>query len=108
MTVQRLTKTPWYHYFLWHLGRDEWSFVLDGLELRIVNQWIGFTRLLLGNQVLAQTKGLFEISGTRPILQAKVRTSGTTERSVAIYVKAITRVNIRVEVDGKQISNGFV
>lgn len=108
MSVQRLTTTPWYHYILWHLGKDEWSFVLDGSDFRVVNQWIGPTKLLQGDRVLTEGKALFEASGKTPFLLTKVRTNGTAERSIAVYVKALLIVKVRIEVDGKEISNGFV
>jgi hypothetical protein len=100
--VQRL-RTPWYQ-----LGKEEWSFVVDGLDFRVVNQWFGPTKLLQGGKVLAEGKAVFAISGTTPFLQAKVRTTGTTERSIAVYVMALKTVRVRVEVDGKEISDGFV
>lgn len=108
MSVQRLSNTPWFHYVLWHLGRDEWSFQLDGLNFRVVNEWFGTTKLVQGETVLAQGKGVFEVTGSKPFLQATIRTNATTVRSIAVYFKAILKVHARVEVDGREISNGFV
>ena len=84
------------------------GFEVDGLDFRVVNQWIGPTKLLQGNRVLVQNQAAFDPSGSKAFLQANVRTIGTTERSIAVYVKALLTVKIRVEVDGREISNGFV
>jgi hypothetical protein len=108
MTVQRLTKTPWYHYLLWHLGKDEWSFSVDGTEFRVINQWIGPTKLLQGEALLAERKGLFEVTGKEPFLTAKIRDRDSKEHTIAVYFQALLRVNVRIELDGKDISNGFV
>jgi hypothetical protein len=108
MFVQRTTKSPWYYYILWHLGRDEWSIFIEDLEFRVVNHWIGPTQLWCGNQVLAEMTREFVISDKKPILAANVRTGSTIEHSISIYAKAILSVKIRVEVDGEDISNGFV
>ena len=106
--VRRLTTTKWYSYLNWFSAKDEWSFELDGLEFRVINQWIGPTTLLQGDRVLAQDQAAFETSGNKPFLIAKVRTSESMEHSIAVYVKAILTVTIKIEVDGKEISNGFI
>lgn len=108
MLVQRLTKSHWYYYFLWHLGRDEWSIWLEDLEFRVANRWFGPMRLLCGNHVLAESTKVFDVLGKKPILEANVQTGSMVEHSISIYAKAILRVKIKVEVDGEEISNGFV
>ena len=108
MSVQRLSKTPWYHYVLWHLGKDEWSFSLDGLEFRVINHWFGPTKLMQGDKVLAEGRSLFEVTGKKPLLTAKVETATARERTVAVYFQAFLKVHARIEVDGREISNGYV
>ncbi len=106
--VRRLTTTKWYDYINWFGAKDEWSFELDGVDFRVTNQWIGPTKLSQGDRILAEGQAAFEASGIKPFLQAKVRTNGALERSITVYVKAILTVKIKVEVDGTDISNGFV
>lgn len=106
--IKRLTTTKWHDYLNFWRAKDEWSFDVDGQTFRVMNQWIGPTKLLQGDRVVVEGQAAFETSGKKPFLQAKVRTNGTTERSISVYVKAILTVKIRVEVDGTDISNGFV
>lgn len=107
MSVRRVSNTPWYHYILWHLARDEWAFTVDDVQFRVTNEWIGPTKLLQGNTVLAEGKGLFEVSGKKPFLTAKVNTVNGRERSIAVYFQALLKVNARIEVDGEDFSKGF-
>lgn len=106
--VRRLTETNWYDYLLWFRARDEWSFDVDGVDFRVVNHWIGSTTLLKGATELAQVTKLIELSGKSPVLQAIVRTNGDRQRSIAIYFKGHFTVTMKVEVDGNDISNGFI
>ena len=108
MEARRLSRTPWHHYVLWHLGRDEWAFSVDGVEFRVTNQWIGPSKLLQGDKVLAESRGLFAVSGTKPFLTATVPTANGKTRSIAVYIRALLRVNARIEVDGEDISKGFI
>lgn len=106
--VRRLTQTKWYNYINAFTAKDEWAFELDGLDFRVVNHWIGPTKLLVGDTVLAQRQAAFETTGKTPFLQVTYKTNETTERVIAVYVKAILTVNIRVEIDGRSISNESV
>jgi hypothetical protein len=106
--LRRLTRTRWYYWLFWFLGRDEWSIELDGLQFRVVNHWIGPTQLLHDGKVLTECRGLIAVSGQRPLLEALVRVDDATQRAVTVYIKAIQIVKIRVEVNGEEISNGFV
>lgn len=63
---------------------------------------------MVNGVIVASDNRLFEVSGKKPVLSARVADEVGVVRKIEVYVRAILSVKARVDVDGEPISNGFI
>lgn len=104
--ITRKQKPGLLAYFRYGFGADPqdiWEFVIDGEEFRLINGWRSGMKLYRGDELIAENKRAGHLNSKKPMIQTEV--SG---KKIAIYVRAILSVSVRVSVDSTFISEKFI
>ena len=109
--LRRLSHRGWKQYlnFLkFQSPKDEWVFDIDGTSFRILNSWKGGMQLRAHEKTVAENRSHFSLDMKRPFLTATVVDHAGNSRQVEVYVRALLLIDIRVAIDGTQLSQAYV
>lgn len=109
--VRRLSHRGWSQYFnllKFHAPTDEWAFDRDGVSYRVLNNWNSGMRLLAQDKTIAENKSLFPLNTKRPMLTATVVDDAGRSTRIDIFVRALVFVDIRLSLDGLQLTPAYV
>lgn len=88
--------------------KDEWVFEIDGASFLIFNSWNSGMQLRAQGKTIAVNRSLVSLNMKRPFLTASVVDHAGNSRQIEVFVRALLLIDIRVAVDGTQLSQAYV
>lgn len=86
---------------------DIWEFDVGRCRCKVVNEWRKGAKLFVNDAVVDSNAKTFAVTGSKPLLSAVIEDAGVL-RKVEVFVRAILRVKIRVDIDGVPIVGEFI
>lgn len=83
-------------------------FEIDGASFLIFNSWSSGMQLRAQGKTIAESRSLVSLDMKRPFLTASVVDLAGNSRQIEVFVRALLLIDIRVAVDGTQLSQAYV
>lgn len=82
---------------------DIWEFRINDEKYRFVNGWRSGAKLYKNDALILEENKMFHLNSNKPYIETEVG-----GKKIAIYMKAIVSVKIRVAVDGQFMQVDYI